>query len=60
MVELTTLFATLSLFLAWRVYAVNKRLYMAELMLRGIVSGKVTITHTDAGVGFEMRKNTNG
>ena len=57
MVEITTLFATLSMFLAWRLYVVSKRFDMVETMLRGIVSGRVVITHTKDGVEMELKDN---
>jgi hypothetical protein len=57
MVEITTLFATLSMFLAWRLYVVSKRFDMAETMLRGIVSGRVVITRTEDGVEMELKDN---
>lgn len=57
MVELTTLFATLSLFLAWRLYVVSRKFCIAENMIRGIITGKLTITHTKDGVEMELKDN---
>lgn len=49
MAEITAVSVTLTLFLAWRLYVVSKRFDMAETMLRGIISGKVSVQHTDDG-----------
>jgi hypothetical protein len=57
MVELTTMFATLSLFLAWRLYIVSRNLSMADTMIRGILAGKVVLTHTEDGVEMEIKDN---
>jgi hypothetical protein len=57
MIELTTLFATLSLFLAWRLYVVGKRAETLDILLRGIVSGKVNVTRTKYGVEMELKDN---
>jgi hypothetical protein len=57
MVELTTMFATLSLFLAWRLYIVSRNLSMADTMIRGILAGKVVLTHTKDGVEMEIKDN---
>ena len=57
MVELTTMFATLSLFLAWRLYVVSRNLSMADTMIRGILAGKVVLTHTKDGVEMELKDN---
>lgn len=57
MVELTTMFATLSLFLAWRLYVVSRNLSMADTMIRGILAGKVVLTHTKDGVEMEIKDN---
>lgn len=57
MIEITTLFATLSLFLAWRLYVVSRRFDIVETMLREVVSGKVVITHTKNGVEVELKNN---
>ena len=57
MVELTTMFATLSLFLAWRLYVVGKRAETLDILLRGIVSGKVNVTRTKYGVEMELKDN---
>ena len=57
MIELTTLFATLSLFLAWRLYVVGKKAETLDILLRGIVSGKVNVTRTKYGVEMELKDN---
>jgi hypothetical protein len=57
MIELTTLFATLSLFLAWRLHVVSKKTEMLALLLRGIVSKKVNLTYTKDGVEMELKDN---
>jgi len=57
MVELTTMFATLSLFLAWRLYIVSRNLSMADTMIRGILAGKVVLIHTEDGVEMEIKDN---
>jgi hypothetical protein len=57
MIELTTLFATLSLFLAWRLHVVGKRAETLDILLRGIVSGKVNVTRTKYGVEMELKDN---
>ncbi len=57
MIELTTLFATLSLFLAWRLHVVSRKADTIELLLRGIISGKVNVTHTKHGVEMELKDN---
>ena len=57
MVELTTAFAVLSLFLGWRLYVVNTRLVMANHMLMGIIDGKVSVTRTEDGIELEIKRN---
>jgi hypothetical protein len=57
MVELAAGFATLSVYLSWRLYVVSKKFYMAEVMLRGIVAGEVVITRTEGGFEMEFKKN---
>jgi hypothetical protein len=51
------MFATLSLFLAWRLYIVSKKTEMLALLLRGIVSKKVNLTYTKDGVEMELKDN---
>jgi hypothetical protein len=57
MVELTTMFATLSLFLAWRLYVVSRNLNMADTMIRGILAGKVVITQNKDTIELEIKDN---
>ena len=57
MVELTTMFATLSLVLAWRLYVVSRNLSMADTLIRGILAGEVLLTHTEDGVEMEIKDN---
>lgn len=57
MAELSAGLATLSLFLAWRLYVVSTRLIMANHMLKGIMMGKVVITQTEDGVEMEIKEN---
>lgn len=60
MAEITAVSVTLTLFLAWRLYVVSKKCDMAEVMLRGIISGKVSVQHTDdGGVMLELKRGTN-
>ena len=60
MAEITAVSVTLTLFLAWRLYVVSKRFDMAETMLRGIISGKVSVQRTDdGGVMLELKRGTN-
>ena len=60
MVELTTAFAVLSMFLGWRVYVVSHRLHMAEVLLRGIVNGKIEVQQTDDGFRVKILEKNNG
>lgn len=57
MVELTTGFAVLSLFLGWRLYVVNTKLMVANRMLIGMVTGKVKLTRTEDGFELEVKDN---
>ena len=57
MVELTTVFAVLSLFLGWRLYVVNTRLVMANHMLISMIDGKVSVTRTEDGIELEIKRN---
>jgi len=57
MVELTTGFAVLSLFLGWRLYVVNAKLMVANHMLIGMVTGKVKLTRTEDGFELEVKDN---
>lgn len=57
MVELTTAFAVLSMFLGWRLYIVSTKLWVANTMLKGIMSGQVVVTPTDDGFELEVKKN---
>lgn len=57
MIELTTAFAVLSLFLGWRLYVVNTRLVMANHMLMGMIDGKVNVTRTEDGFNLEIKRN---
>ena len=57
MVEFTTALAVLSLFLGWRLYVVSMKFRMAEMMLRGIIAGKVSITKTEDGIELEVKSN---
>lgn len=60
MAEITAVSVTLTLFLAWRLYVVSKKCDMAEVMLRGIISGKVSVQRTDGGdVILELKRGTN-
>jgi hypothetical protein len=56
MVEIATGLACLSLFLLWRLYVVSRHLRMADIMLRGIVDGKVEIRRTNEGLEMEIKK----
>lgn len=57
MVELTTAFAVLSLFLGWRLYAVTTKLMVANRMLKGILIGEVVVTQTKDGFELEVKSN---
>lgn len=57
MAELAAGFATLSLFLGWRLHVIGKKLWMANAMLKGIMSGKVVITPTEDGFELEIKEN---
>lgn len=57
MTELATALAVLSLFLGWRLYVVSTKFNMAEMMLRGIITGKVTISKTENGIELEVKQN---
>lgn len=57
MVEITTVFATLSLFLAWRLYVVSRNLNMADTMIRGLLSGKVVVTRNEDNIELEIKDN---
>jgi len=60
MIEVLAGVATLSLFLAWRLYVVSQRLQMAEVLLRGIVSGKVEVQATDDGFKVKIVEAKHG
>lgn len=60
MIEVLAGVTTVSLFLAWRLYVVSHRLQMAEVLLRGIVSGKVEVQATDDGFKVKILENNNG
>lgn len=60
MIEVLAGVTTLSLFLAWRLYVVSHRLKMADVLLRGIVSGKVEVQQTDDGFQLKVVENKNG
>lgn len=55
MTELLAGLATLSLFLAWRVYSLTQQLHMAKTLLHGIVSGRVSITRKENGFDMEVK-----
>lgn len=57
MIELTTAFAVLSLFLGWRLYVVSTRLIMANHMLMSMIDGKVSVTRTEDGIELEIKRN---
>lgn len=57
MVELTTAFAVLSLFLGWRLYVVTAKLMVANRMLKGILIGEVVVTQTKDGFELEVKSN---
>jgi hypothetical protein len=57
MAELSAGLATLSLFLAWRLYVVSTRLIMANHMLMGMIDGKVSVTRTEDGIELEIKRN---
>ena len=57
MVELSAGLATLSLFLAWRLYVVNARLIVANHMLISMIDGKVSVTRTEDGIELEIKRN---
>lgn len=57
MIELAAGFATLSLFLAWRLYVSSTRQRMMELMLRAVIEGRVEIRRTEDGVEMEVKGN---
>ena len=60
MIEVLAGVTTLSLFLAWRLYVVSHRYKMADVLLRGIVSGKVEVQATDDGFKVKIVENKNG
>lgn len=57
MTELAAGLATMSLYLLWRLYVVSKRSHMTEILLRGIVKGKVEIRKTEDGIEMEVKQN---
>lgn len=57
MVELTTAFAVLSMFLGWRLYVTSAKLRVASVMLRAVMEGHVVITPTEDGFDLEVKKN---
>lgn len=54
MIELAAGFATLSLFLAWRLSVANKKAHMACMLLEAMVEGKLKITRTQDGLDMEI------
>jgi hypothetical protein len=60
MAELAAGFATLSAFLGWRLFVVNRKFWVVDTMIKGILNGEVTIRRTETGVELEMRRDTNG
>lgn len=57
MLELAAGFATLSLFLAWRLYVSSMKRHMMEVMLRAVIEGKVEIRRTEDGFEMEVKSN---
>ena len=57
MVELTTAFAVLSLFLGWRLFVVSAKLRIASVMLKGVMDGDIVITPTEDGFDLEIKRN---
>ena len=57
MVELTTAFAVLSLFLGWRLYITSAKLKVASVMLKGVMDGDIVITPTEDGFDLEIKRN---
>lgn len=57
MVELTTAFAVLSLFLGWRLYITSAKLRVASVMLRAVMEGDLVITPTEDGFDLEVKRN---
>jgi len=60
MAELAAGFATLSAFLGWRLFVVNRKFWVVETMIKGILNGEVMIRKTETGVELEMRRDING
>lgn len=60
MIEVLAGVTTLSLFLAWRLYVVSQRYKVADILLRGIVSGKVEVQRTDDGFKLKVLEKNNG
>ena len=57
MVELTTAFAVLSLFLGWRLYVVKKHATVMVRMFSAMIDGKVEIRRTEKGIEMEIKEN---
>lgn len=59
MIELATGFATLSLFLAWRLYEAKRQLNAAKTFVEAVIDGKLVFTPTEDGMEVELRGNLN-
>lgn len=57
MAELSAFLMTLCLFLSWRLYVANKKVYVFSKMLSAMVDGKVEIRRTDNGIELEIKAN---
>lgn len=56
MIELAAGFATLSLFLAWRLHVANKRLHLADVVLTELMSGRMVAKKTKEGFMLEIKE----
>ena len=57
MAELTAGFATLSLFLGWRLYVANKTVFVLTKMFAAMVDGELEIRKTEDGIEMEIKTN---
>jgi hypothetical protein len=58
MIELAAIFATLCLFLAWRLFAAHRKMFIMEQMIISLIRGDMNVTKTEAGVIIKMERST--
>lgn len=54
MIELAAGFATLSLFLFWRLLVAKKRAHLTSIVLEAMLEGKLKVTRTKDGFDMEI------